>query len=110
MSSTMSDAQKRDAMNEVLKKELPLTHEDLQVLREVTSVAQVMSGVDWLDFRMSVESLDATRRLETAITKLDQTSAFLARVGIAVAGAGVILAVLQVLVGMGILGWAPASR
>ena len=95
-----SVAEQRDEMVKVLGKELPLTREDLQVLREVTAVVRDLSGVDWLNFRMSVESIDAAMKLETAITKLDRTSTCLAAVGIAVTVTGVVLAVLM---GVGIL-------
>jgi hypothetical protein len=82
---------------EALEKNRKLTKEDLQVIREENGMnIQGGSGLNALQVRMQVETIDAIR-------SLDETSSFLSKVGIAVAIIGALFTLLQVLIAFKVL-------
>jgi hypothetical protein len=92
--------QEQDWRNEVvliLEKQKKLSKDDLQALRERTIVAPWLSGKkDAFSWRMDIELIDAIR-------SLDETSSFLATVGIVVAIVGALFTLLQVLIAIKVL-------
>ena len=90
----MEQGSERKAITEILNKKIALSRADLQVLRENSAAANLMSSrSDWFLFRIEVELIDS-------ITALNQSSSKLARVGIAVAIVGVVLALAAFSLGL----------
>ena len=100
--SMMSGSEKRDAVKAVIDKFQKLTAEDLRTLRECTDIMPSMTGrqADWLVMRMEIELIDAIRSLDDSSTRLVTTTNRLTAVILALTFVGVLLAGVQLWLGL----------